>query len=252
MTVCEVVNVKINVGVAFKRVWFILVKCECMTLMMGGLHLRSLLFGGCEKEWGRKTLLRWVLNIAAILYWSLKPIVHGLEQWTSRLPPSHQGDLIYIMRRCHGNKAPVSMGVVSHGGGYQGALRSRCAGGCSAVNAVTCVHTKKYSSTQRERGRTECRIWLENKGWEGTCKWMVPLGWGCWKGWRCVCGHCDHVLSQSYLWFSVTCMLVSLRHLISMRCLITFSPSVWVAFLYFILLVLKISIYPCLPQNIFS
>lgn len=141
----------------------------------------SLLFRGCVKEWGTKTLLRWLLNIAAILHWSLKPILHSLEQWTSRLrlPPSHQGDIIYIMRRCHGNKAPISMGVVSHGGWIPRCLpnmRFWCAGGRSAANAVTHARTQRYVVSQRERVRTERHTWLENKGWEGNSKWAVLWG----------------------------------------------------------------------------
>lgn len=111
----------------------------------------GLLFRGCEKEWRRKTLLRWLLKIATILHWSLKPILHSLEQWTSwlRLPPSHQGDIIYIMRRCHSNKAPVSMGVVDHGGGGVPRCLPTCARGRSAV--VTHAHPEAYALSLRER-----------------------------------------------------------------------------------------------------
>lgn len=147
----------------------------------------GLLFRGCEKEWGRKTLLRWMLNIATILHWSLKPILHSLEQWTSwlRLPPSHQGDIIYIMRRCHGNKAPVSMGVVSHGGWIPRYLPNM-----RVVTTTARAHTQTYALSWRERVRMERHTWLENTGWEGTSKWAIlwggdgrGVGAECGRGW---------------------------------------------------------------------
>lgn len=195
----------------------------------------GLLFRGCEKEWGRKTLLRWLLNIAAILHWSLKPILHSLEQWTSwlRLPPSHQGDIIYIMRRCHGNKAPISTGVVSHGGWIPRCLpnmRSWCAGSRSIVKAVTHSHTETYALSPRGRIRAGRHAWLENKGWEGNSKWAVLWG-GVGGGFGGVCcGHCKHVVCTLHLFMCglvIWCMnilvcfwyLMCIRHSVTSICL---------------------------------
>lgn len=173
-------------------------------MMTRVLNVRGLLFRGSEKEWGIKTLLRRVLNIATILHWSLKPILHSLEQWTSRLrlPSSHQGDIIYIMRRCHGNKAPISTGVVSHGGwvprclpNMQLLMRCRLQ---RCERRHTCTHTNIRSEPERERVRMERHTWLENKGWEGNCKWASSgVGGVCW-------------VFVSYLCFGVSSMLVCL------------------------------------------
>lgn len=61
----------------------------------------------------------------------------GAASITAALPHPHQGDVIYIMRCCHGNKAPVSMGV-----GVSGWWIPRCFPNmhrceCTAANAVT-------------------------------------------------------------------------------------------------------------------
>lgn len=42
----------------------------------------------------------------------------GAENIMAALPPTHQGEIIYIIGRCHGNKAPISVGAVSVGGGF--------------------------------------------------------------------------------------------------------------------------------------
>lgn len=91
-----------------------------------------------------------LLNIAAILHWSLKPILHSLEQRTSRLRlrPSHQGDVIYIMRRCHGNKAPISTGVVSYGGWIL-----RCPANMRVENTVVCVCMHRQTNIRCEPQR---------------------------------------------------------------------------------------------------
>lgn len=68
------------------------------------------------------------------------------------LPPTHQGEIIYIIGRCHGNKAPISIGAVSVGGGYRGVSGTCFQRRNTRTHAVREAGTNRQSAVGGVRG----------------------------------------------------------------------------------------------------